>query len=74
MLVWNSVISTFKTSSDLREMARDEMTSAISMLRMVAMGRSIWMFLLQISEMASLKNMTATSVCSSREWVDRLEL
>jgi len=40
----------------------------------VYVGLSISKFLLQISYNASLSNITATSVCSNKEWVDKIEL
>jgi len=46
----------------------------MSLFKLVYVGLSISKFLLQISYKASLSNITATSVCSKREWVDKMEL
>jgi hypothetical protein len=47
--VWNSVMSTFRAPSNLREAVRDEMTWATSLLRLVYVGLSMSRFLLQMS-------------------------
>lgn len=46
----------------------------MSLFKLVYVGLSISNDLLHISYIASLSSITATSVCSSSEWVDNIEL
>ncbi len=46
----------------------------MSLFKLVYVGLSMSKFLLQISYTASLSSITATSVCSRREWVESTEL
>merc|ERR1712216_1077480 len=68
-LVWNSVMSTFRAPSKSREAVSEEITCAMMRFKLVYVGRSMSRQRRQMSYRASLSSMTATSVCSRREWV-----
>merc|ERR1711988_1068303 len=73
-LVWNSVTSTLSAPSKRSDAVSDEMICAIGRLRLVYVGRSMSRLRRQMSYSASLSSMTATSVCSSSECVERTVL
>merc|ERR1719428_2797191 len=72
--VWNSVTSTFSAPSKRSEAVSDEITCAMRRFKLVYVGRSMSRLRRQMSYRASLSSITATSVCSRRECVDRTEL
>merc|ERR1719230_2400001 len=72
--VWNSVTSTLRAPSKRSDAVSDEITCAMRRFRFVYVGRSMSRLRRQMSYTASLSSITATSVCSSRECVERTEL
>merc|ERR1711991_1271707 len=72
--VWNSVTSTVSAPSKRSEAVSDPMTWATRRFRLVYVGRSMSSERRQMSYIASLSSMTATSVCSSSECVESTEL
>ena len=73
-LVWNSVRSTFSWPSKRSEAVMDEMHCAMRRFRFVYVGRSMSRLRRQMSYMASLSIMKATSECSSMACEHRTEL
>jgi hypothetical protein len=67
-------MSTFNAPSNHKLAVNDEITYAINLFRFVCVGLSISRFFLQISYIASLSSIIATSVCSNNECVDNIEL
>merc|ERR1719335_405407 len=67
-------MSTLRAPSKRSDAVSDEMTWATRRFRFVYVGRSMSSERRQMSYIASLSSMTATSVCSSCECVESTEL
>merc|ERR1712166_799801 len=61
-LVWNSVMSTLRAPSNLREAVREEITCETRRFKLVYVGRSM-------SRQRRQMSLIASSVCSRSEWV-----